>query len=156
MVRRRRLIFPDIQSRAGDLLRGQGGGEGVLIVNPAARRGDEEGVRLHHRELGFTHHPPGFRRMRAVDGDIVGGSQHVFHCGGLLGTLGGDLSGGLVGVVGDHPHLEQAAAQFSHAATDMAQADDADGAALNVVAHEVSAVVGGTAAHGVVGLDDAF
>ena len=59
-----------------------------------------------------------------------------------------------IGIARDHLHGEQAAAEFGHAAADIAEADDADGTALHVIAHEGGAVAHGAAPQGVIGLDD--
>src|ERR1700744_2980378 len=47
MIRRRRLLGPDVEAGAGDLLVTQRVRQRVLVVDKAARRGDEIGVLLH-------------------------------------------------------------------------------------------------------------
>src|SRR5262249_16405390 len=59
-----------------------------------------------------------------------------------------------IGVAGDDLHAEEAAAELGDAAADIADADDADGAPLDVIAHEYAAVMHRAAPQGVVGLDD--
>src|SRR5262249_52272228 len=59
-----------------------------------------------------------------------------------------------IGVAGDDLHAEEAAAELGDAAADIADADDADGAPLDVIAHEDAAVMHRAAPQGVIGLDD--
>jgi hypothetical protein len=54
-------------------------GQRRLVVDTAASGGDEIGVRLHLRELRRAHHATGFRRVRAVDRDVVGLAQQVLY-----------------------------------------------------------------------------
>src|SRR3954463_12439186 len=47
MFERRRLLFPHVESRTGDFLRAQRVLQRIFVMDAAARRRDEIGVRLH-------------------------------------------------------------------------------------------------------------
>ena len=70
---------------------------------------------------------------RAVDRYEVGAPQQLVERH-LDGAARGDGLLVEIGVAGDHLHAEQAAAELGHAAADIAEPDDADGAAVHVVA----------------------
>ena len=156
MIRRRRLILPYIQARASDLLRGQRRGQIVFVMDAATRRRNEIRMVLHRRELLRPHHPPRLGGVRTIDGDVVGNTQKILQRRHLFHALSGQLLRRLVRVIGNNTHLEQPTAQFRHPAPDMADADDANRAALDVIAHELDSLVVLAAAHRVIRHNDAL
>ena len=86
-----------------------------------------------------------------MDGDEVGDLQQLVdaHAGGLLLL---EHVGGQVGVIGHDVHLE-GTAQFAHALADAAEAQDAQGLAPQLAAHEFILVPGLVHLHVVVGGD---
>ena len=155
VIRHRRLHRPDVQPGAGDDAPGQGRRQCQLVVDAATGGGDEPGGGFHQRELAGADHAERFGGARAVDRDEIGAAQQVVEFD-FFGAGGGDLFGGQIRVVSQHGHGEQAPAQFGQAGADIAQADDADGPAVDVVAGIGGAVDACLAAHVAVGLDDAF
>ena len=153
MVHLRRLLGPDVEAGARDLLRAQRVLERLLVVDVAARRGDEIGVLLHQAELARADHAARAVVERAVDRDEVRSPQQFVERD-LGGAALGDRLLVEIGVVGQHLHVEQRAAQPRDAAADVAEPADADGAAVDVVADEGVAVLHRAFAQRVVGLDD--
>ena len=78
-----------------------------------------------------------------VELDLLAAARRHFLCG-------------QIGIVGDHLHVQQAVAQFGNAAADIAEADDADGLALRLVADQRIAVDVGFAPQRAVGFEDAL
>ena len=72
MVRRRRLLGPDVETRACNELVAQRFEQRGFIVDKAPRRGDEIGVRLHQREFALPDHAAAFPGQRTTDGDVIG------------------------------------------------------------------------------------
>ena len=107
--------------------------ERLLVVNEAARRGDEERVRLHQRELARADHAAIVLGQGTGDRDEIRTPHQLVELD-LLAAPRGDLLRRQIGVVGDHLHVQEAVAQFGDAAADIADADDADGLALRLVA----------------------
>ena len=66
MIGRRRLLLPDIDTRAGEMPGLQGVVERRLIMDAAAGGGYEERALLHLRVLRCADHAGGFRRERAM------------------------------------------------------------------------------------------
>jgi hypothetical protein len=93
--------------------------------------------------------------MPSVYRNYVGGVQQVVEWG-FLGAARGDFGGGEVGVVGQHAHVEQTAAKLRDAGADVADADDPDGLAKNIAAHEGAAIGDQPLPHGAVGFHQAF
>src|SRR5262245_66647828 len=119
----------------------------------AARGSDEIGVRLHQRELPRAYHAARAFVERAVDRHEVGAPQQLVERH-LDRTARGDRLLVETRIAGDDLHAEEAPAELGDAAADIADADDADGAPLDVIAHEDAAVMHRAAPQGVVGLDD--
>src|SRR5262245_40592451 len=151
----RRLLVPHVDAGAGDPFRAQRLGERAFVMDRAARGGDEIGVRLHQREFLLADHAARAVIERAVDRHEVGPSQQLLERD-LGGTARLDRRIVEIGVAGDHLHGEQPAAELGHAAADIAEADNADGAAVHVVAGESPAVVHAAAAQGMVALVRCF
>src|SRR6516225_10081204 len=139
MVGRRRLLVPHVEAGAGDLFCAQRLGERALVMYEAARRGDEIGVRLHQRELARADHAAGSFVERAVDRHEVGAPQQLVERH-LDGAARGDRLLVEIGIAGDDLHAEETAAELGDAAADIADADDADRAPLDVIADEDTAV----------------
>ena len=74
----------------------------------------------------------------------------------LFAAAGGDFFRGQIGIVGDHLHMQQAVAELGDTAADIADADDADGLALRLVADQRIAIDIGLAAQRAVGLENAL
>src|SRR5581483_4052453 len=106
MLGRRRLPGPDVEAGARDALFLQGLQQCVLVMDEAARGGDEEGVRLHQRELPRADHAAALFGQWAVDRDIVGAPQQIVEPD-LRRAPRRDLVGGEIGIVGQHLHAEQ-------------------------------------------------
>ena len=119
-----RLAHEHVEACAGDAVRLEGRVERVLVDESTAGDVDDEGRRLHERELVGADHARGLGRLRHVDRDEVAGLQKLVEAqqrdAELLGACAGD-----VGVVGDHGHPEGLQALRDESA-DAAEADDAD------------------------------
>ena len=155
MIERRRLLLPHVEARARDLLCAQRFLERLLVMDAAARRGDEIGARLHQRILLRADHAARLVGQRAIDRDEIRLPHQLVELDLLDAVLRHHL-GRHIGVVGEHPHREQPAAQLREALADIAEADDADGLVAQVVADEDIAVEILVAPHRAVGLDDAL
>src|SRR3954465_820316 len=97
---------------------------------------------LHQRELPSADHAARSLVERTVDGYEVGALQQLVERDldrpALLDGVGIEIR-----IARNHLHGEEAAAEFGHAAADIAEADDADGPALHIIAHEGRAVAHG-------------
>ncbi len=124
-------------------------------MDEAPRGGDEIGVRLHLRELLRADHAAALPGQRAIDRDVIGALQQFVELD-LLRAPFRDFRSGKIGVVGQHIHAEQALAELGDAAADIADADNADGAALRLGADQRIAVDVAIATQRAVGLDDAL
>src|SRR5262249_52817648 len=100
-------------------------------------------------------HAAAFPGHRAIDGDVVRPAQELVEFD-LLPAPRRHLLGREIGIVGQHLHAEQAAAERGDPAADIAEADNTDGAAVHLPADQVVAVDIGLAAQRAVGLDDAL
>ena len=109
MLRRRRLLVPDIETGTRNALFLQRIMQRALVVNEAAGRGDEEGVRLHQREFPRTDHAAASGVERAADRDEVGALQEIVELD-LLPAPRRHLFRGQIGIIGDHLHVQQAVA----------------------------------------------
>ena len=106
MVRWRLRLGHDVEARAPDLTRFQGIVQGVLVDKRAARRVDQEGLGLHHRQLGAADRVARLVVQRRVQGHevrLLQESRQVDHPGARL-------RGGLrrhVGIEGQHLEPER-------------------------------------------------
>ena len=110
-----------------------------LVVDEAARGGDEIGVRLHQREFARADHAAAFPGQRATDRDVIRAAQQFVEFD-LLAAPRRHFLGREIGIVGQHLHAEQALAELGDAAADIAEPDDADGLALRLGADQRIAV----------------
>jgi hypothetical protein len=154
MVERRRLLLPYIEAGTRDLFRAQRGFERRLVVNVAARGGDEVRIRLHLAVLLLADQAAALVSQRAVDRNEIRLAHQRVEID-LLDAEPGHHLGAHIRVVGQDAHPEQAAAQFGKALADIAEPDDAHGLAEQVVPHE-DVAVDDLAADRAVGLDDAL
>jgi len=114
---------------------GQGGVQGGLVMDTAARRAHENGARLHGRKGSGVHEPQRGGIARAVQGDDVSALQQFVEADGLGPAR--RQAGCVVGrVAADHLHAE-GPAQGRDAAAGLAHAHQAQGAAAQLVAHHV-------------------
>ncbi len=116
---------------------GQSAIESVLVEEAAARGVDQADALLHHAYLVVADHVQGLFGARGVDADVVGLTQQLLEVD-LLDVQLLETGVGDVGVVGDHPHLKAAGALRDQPA-DAAQADDAQGLAVQLAALELLA-----------------
>jgi hypothetical protein len=77
VFRRRRFPGPDVEASARNALFAQRLEESGFVVNEAARRSDEVGVRPHQRKLAPTNHAAGFCSQGTIDRDVVGTAQEL-------------------------------------------------------------------------------
>ena len=119
----------------GDALASEGLVQRVLVDEAAAGDVDDEGGRLHLRELLGADHAGGLGGLRHVDRDEVAALEQLVEAHGLHAELlrpcGGD-----VGVVGDDLGAERLQARGDERA-DAAEADDADGLLVELDARVV-------------------
>ena len=153
MIGRWRLLVPHVEPGAGDLFSPQRVGERALVVDVAARGGDEIGVRLHQRERARADHAARALVERTVDRHEIGAPQELVELD-LHRAAFRHRALVEIGIAGDHLHAEKTATELGHPAPDIAEPDDADGAASHIGAGELPAVAHGPAAQGVMGLDD--
>lgn len=73
----RGFVFEDVEACAGELMRFEGGDEGVAVEDSAAGGVDEVGVGFHLGEFGFANHVMGVFGERAVQGDDVGSLEKL-------------------------------------------------------------------------------
>ena len=132
------LALPGVDAHGGDVPALQGPHQGLLVVETAASDVDQPHARLHHRDLGIVDHVHGLFGARGVDGDEVGLTQQLFERGPLLDVQVGEPGVGDVGVVRDDLHGE-AVGPLRHQPADAAQADDAQGLAVELAALELGA-----------------
>src|SRR5262249_22753933 len=122
-------------------------------MDEAARGGDEIGVRLHQRELVRADHAARPFVERAVDRHEVRAPQQLVERH-LDRAARGDRLLVEIRIAGDDLHAEETTAELGDAAAAIAEADEADVAPLDIIAHEAAAVVHGAASQGVFGLND--
>ena len=102
-----------------------------LVDDAAARRVDQERLRLHALQPVGIEHADRLRRLRAMDADEVGARQRGVEIGDRLAAGGLDVGGGLVGIEHQHVHFHRQAA-LGGAAADAAEADDQDRLAVEI------------------------
>ncbi|EPD60421.1 hypothetical protein HMPREF1211_05170 [Streptomyces sp. HGB0020] len=141
-----------VDARAGDTALVQGGEQGVLVDDRGARGVDQVGGGLEEREFGGAEQAAGAVAEDQVDRDEVAARQQL-----LLG--GRELDAHLVGVLlgevvapGADVHAE-GEAHVGDPAADLAEAEQAEPAAVQIRAHRL--LPGPAGAQGVVLLDDA-
>ena len=137
MIQGRRFLIPDVEPGAADMAGLERGQQGLLVVDAAARRGDEQRAAFHPLQCARVDHAQGVLRARAMQGNDVGRRQQIVQRGGL-GAAPADLLLGQVGVGGQHAHAKRLC-QGRHARADVADADDAEDLAADFVPHEVLA-----------------
>ena len=150
---RRRFVHPHVDAQSCDVLRFQRGLNGVLVQHAAARRGDDDSARLHHRQfLGID---------QIVRFLVIGAMQRQkarfleqrgeINLGGAprCAFLGTDIR-----IVRQHLHFQSFAADARHPPADIADADQADGALVGVPALENFAIHIAFATQRAVGLGD--
>src|SRR5882757_3069022 len=155
MVRRRRFLVPDIEAGTGNALVTERLEQGGLIVNEAARSGNEKGMWLHQRKLARADHAAIVLAQRATDRDEVR-AAHQFVEFDLLPAPRSDFLRGEIGIVRNHLHVQEALAEFGDAAADIADPDNANGLALRLVADQRVAIDIGFAPQRAIGFEDAL
>ena len=90
MVRRRRLLVPDVEAGARNPLVAQRLEQRGLVVNEAARGGDEKRVRLHQREFAGADHAAIVLGQRARDRDEIRAAHQIVKLD-LLAAARGDF-----------------------------------------------------------------
>src|SRR6266851_5261138 len=75
MVRRRRFLGPDVETRSSDRFVAQCFKQCAFIMDKAARRGDEIGMRLHSCEFARADHGAALFGQRTGDPDVVRAAQ---------------------------------------------------------------------------------
>ena len=112
--------------------------DGGLVDDLGAGEVEQDGARLHERELLHGDHAVGRVDERHVDGEDVGLLEDLVHVGGAL-----DVGGQLPGVLDRHGRVEaddveaEAEGRVGDLDADGAQADDAEGAAGQLEALEL-------------------
>ena len=135
MLQRRRLLVPDVDAGAAQLARLQRRIERGLVGDAAARRGHEDGALLHAGDGRRIDHAQRFAGARTVDRDEIG-LREQFLQRHRTRAAPGDLVGADIRIVGQHGHAE-GGRKARDARADMADADQSDGLAGNVVPHQV-------------------
>ena len=88
MIRRRRLLGPDVEARAGNALLRSASLQRRLVVDKSPRRGDEIGMGLHQREFARADHAAVLLGQRAGDRDIVRAPQQILERDLFAAALG--------------------------------------------------------------------
>src|SRR6476660_5438933 len=142
MLGRRRFLVPDINPGAGNLFVAQRRNQCSLIMDEATRSRDEISVRLHQREFLSPDHAARAVVERTIDGYKIGATEQLVErdLDGAASGNGGFIE---IGIAGEHLHLKQSTAKLGNPAYHIAQADNANGASLDVIAHERAAVAHG-------------
>ena len=153
MVRRRWLLGPDVEAGAGNALVAKRFEQRALVVDKAARGGDEKSVRLHQREFAGADHAAIVVGQRTGDRHIIRTTQQFVEFD-LLSPTRGNLGRRQIGIVSQHRHSQQALAELGDAAADMTDPDNPDGFALRLGSYQVVAVDTGATPQRAVGLQN--
>src|SRR5262249_14848873 len=154
-LRRRRLLVPDVEAGAGNALLLQRIIQRALVVDEAARGGDEEGMWLHQRELARADHAAAAGIERTADRNEIRALQEIVELD-LLAAPRRHFLRRQIRIIGDHLHVQQAFAKLGDAAADVAEPDDADRLALRLIADQRIAIDIALAAQRAVGLQNAL
>ncbi len=127
-------------------------GDRRLVDEAAAGAVDEPRARLHPRDALGGEDVRGLLGLRQVQGDEVGAGEQVVEVLDALDAEGDGALGGEEGVVGDDLHLQPDGARGDHRA-DVAAADEAEGLAGDLDAHEARLLPPAGAGRGVGGGD---
>ncbi len=96
-------------------------------------------MRLHQRIFARADHLARLVGQRTIDRDEIGAAQQFVELD-LGRAARANVLGAQIGVVGQHLHAKQPAAQFGDAPADIAEPDDADGSPEHFAAGEVVAI----------------
>ena len=133
-----RLLGEDVEGGAGQSAGVEGGEERRLVDHPAAAAVDQQRPRFHPRQPLGAEQAAGLLGQRGVEGDHVGAGEQLVEIEQL--DVEPARRGGVEErVEGHHLHLEGAGAR-RHPLADAAEADDAQGLALQLDADEPLAV----------------
>ena len=135
MLGRRRLLLPHVEPGGGEMAAGQRRMQRRLVVDVAARGGDEDRAGLHPGEALGIHQPAAVGGERQVQADHVALGQQLRHLH-LAGAARRDGRRVDVGVAGQHRAGEGEADDLRHPGADIADADQPDRAAAQLPAHQ--------------------
>ena len=126
-----RLALDHVGRVAADLAGPERGDQRRLVEDLAAAGVDQDHAVVHRRELGRREHPRRLVRQRAVQRDHGALRQQVVEAH-LLRVVGRDDAGVDVRVVGDHLGAVAQRQDPRHRLADRADADQADGRAVQI------------------------
>ena len=146
VVRVRRLLLPHIEPRAAEMAIPQRRVQRRLVMDVAARRGDEDRALAHLREAVAVHQAAAFRRQRQMQADHVALGQQLRHLH-LAGAARRDRRRIQIGVAGQHGAGEAEPDDLRHPRADIADPDQPDRAVAQLPPHQRVAIPGRAGAH---------
>ncbi len=138
MVERRRLFDPDIEPRARQLALRKRRRQRRFVVDAAAADGDEIGRLLHLLEGGGAEHAACFVIQAASDENEIGSFEKIVETHQLGAPLR-CLFACQPRMRRQHLHAEGDPADLRHARADLAETDDTERFAEDIVVHEIAA-----------------